>query len=331
MSRRSVCGRLIDAACLATATLFAAPSPASAQAWLPAQGEGYVSMVYTNLFVNRHYLPTTRYDIGEIDTNSFLFDASYGVTDRMAVSMSLPLMISRYRGSFPHHGTQPVPMDDGTWHSTFQDLRFNVRYTFVRGPLAVTPFVGTALPSHGYEYWAHSAAGRRLREVQAGVTAASQLDAITRGLFVQGRYAFGFSERALDIRPNHSYADVEVGYFVSRSVRLFGLGAGQLTHDGIDLPPPGLALLLTPEQRQHHDQIGRDNSLNIGTGAAIELTDSVGLFGSFLKQVAGRNGHQINRAVSLGLTWSFRRSSEPLIRDSRQRPLARCGCQKAVS
>lgn len=329
MSTRRLCGRLIAAASLAAATLFATPSAASAQAWLPAQGEGYVSTVYTNLFVNKHYLPTTRYDIGKIDTNSFLFDASYGVTDRMAVSISLPLMISRYRGDSPHHGTQPLPMDDGTWHSTFQDFRFNIRYNVVRGPLTVTPFVGTILPSHGYEYWAHSAAGRRLTEVQAGVTAASLLDPITHGLFVQGRYAFGFSERALDIRPNHSYADVEVGYFVARRVRLFALGAGQLTHGGIDLPPvPGL---LTPLQRQHHDQIARENSLNIGTGAAIEFTDSIGLFGSFLKQVAGRNGHEINRAVSLGLTWSFRRSSEPLIRDSRQRPLARCGCQKAVS
>ena len=312
--------------------LLAIPVSARAQAWLPAKGEGYVSTIYTNVFVDKHYLLTTRYDLGRIDSNTFLFDATYGVTDRLAVSVTLPLVLSRYTGNRPHPGTQTTVMDDGTWHSTFQDFRFSVRYNVIRGRVTITPFVGGGLPSHDYEYWAHSAAGRRLREVQAGVSAARLLDEITPGLFVQGRYSFAFPQRVLDVRPQRSNSDLELGYFISTSLRVFALAAAQLTHDGIDIPPNAPEVLTAP-QRQHHDQIGRENFLTLGVGAAIDVSESIALFGAFLKQAAGRNSHELDRAISLGITWSFRRTQQDSLFSraySRQRPLIRCVCQKAI-
>jgi len=312
--------------------LLAAPVSARAQAWLPAKGEGYVSTIFTNVYVEKHYLPTTRYDVGKIEANVFLFDATYGVTDRVAVSVSLPLVVSRYTGDRPHPGTQRTVMDDGTWHSTFQDFRFTLRFNVVRGRVTITPFVGGAMPSHDYEYWAHSAAGRRLREVQGGVSAARLLDEIAAGLFVQGRYSFAFPQRVLDVRPQRSNADLELGYFLSPSLRVFALAAAQLTHDGIDLPPNAREIL-TPLQLQHHDQIGRENFLNVGAGAAIDVSESIALYGAFLKQVAGRNSHELDRAITAGITWSFRRTQQDSLFArvySRERPLARCLCQKAA-
>jgi hypothetical protein len=298
---------------LAAAMLMGAPVPGRAQAWLPAKGEGYVSTVYTNVFSDTHYLPTERHDLGTIDSNAFLFDTTYGITDRMAVTVSLPLVISRYTGNFPHQGTESAPMDDETWHSTFQDFRFSVRYNALRGPIVITPFIGSALPSHKYEYWAHSAAGRRLGELHIGVAAARLLDGITPGLSVQGRYAYMFPQRVvdegLDLRPHRSSADLEIGYFVTPMFRTFALAAAQITHRGIDLYPPGPDNPLTSVQRQHHDQIGRENFLNVGAGAAFEINESIGIHGSVLRQVAGRNSHQMDRAVSVGLTWTFRRKT----------------------
>ncbi len=304
---------------------------AAAQAWLPAKGEGYVSLVYTNVFADKHYLPTERTDLGKIDSNTFFFDVTYGLTERVTVSAGLPLVMSRYRGRFPHQLDNPNRMDDGQWHTTSQDIRFNVRYNILNGPLAVTPFIGTVMPSNAYETWAHSAAGRHLREVQIGVTAARRLDAIAAGLFMQGRYSFAFGERVLEYKMNHSNGDVEVGYFVSPALRVFALGSAQLQHDGIDIPPAAIiAQTLTVRQRQSHDRIGRENFLNVGVGASTRLTDRLDLFGSFAKQVAGRNGHQIKHAVSIGVTWNFSRHDESWAAADRavENVVARCVCQK---
>ena len=72
---------------------------ARAQAWLPAKGEGTVSVLFTNVLSKDHYLPDERFDFGHIDSNTMLFDVTYGVSDRLAVTAGLPVVMSRYRGS----------------------------------------------------------------------------------------------------------------------------------------------------------------------------------------------------------------------------------------
>ena len=312
MALKGIGSRGLLLAPLVAAVLGGTPDSGWAQAWLPAKAEGYVSTVYSNVFSDTHYLPTERHDLGRIDSHVFLLDTTYGITDRIAVSVSLPLIMSRYTGQHAHHGTQSTVMDDGSWHSTFQDFRFSVRYNAVRGQTVITPFIGSAVPSHKYEYWAHSAAGRRLGELHAGLAAARLLDGIAPGLFVQGRYSYVFPQRVvdegLDLRPHRSNTDLEIGYFVTPSFSLAALAAAQITHAGIDLPPPGVENPLTTVQRKHHDQIARENFLNLGVSAAFEFNQSIAVHGSVLRQVAGRNNHQVGRSVSVGLTWSFHRT-----------------------
>ena len=36
------------------------------------------------------------------------------------------------------------------------------------------------------------------------------------------------------------------------------------------------------------------------------------VYGAVSKQVAGRNGHEVYRAISVGMTWSFRTKKETL-------------------
>lgn len=328
MSRRqfvsSVVGGLVLGICLL-------PRSVHAQAWGPAEGEGVVSLLYGNSVSDRHYLPTVRYDIGRIDGHSVLLDLTYGVSDRTAVSIALPLVTARYRGDFPHDGTKAELTDDGRWHSDWQDVRFGIRHNLVRGPVVVTPFIGGLVPSHDYEFFAHAAVGRRIWGVQAGVAAATLLDAMTSGLFVQGRYSYSFVQRTVGVRPNHSNADLELGYFITPSLRVIVLGNAQVSHGGIDLLPREQAVLvLTPEQRRHHDQIDRVNYLKVGIGASVDLTDQLGIFASYGRQVAGRNGHEMKRAVSVGMSWSFGSSISTDLAASQAR-LARCACQKAGS
>ena len=304
--------------------LVVSSAPAHAQAWLPAKGEGSVSVLFSNTLSTRHYLPNIAYDRGHIDANTMLFDVTYGLSDRVAVTVGLPMVTSRYRGTFPH---RPITLDDGNWHSSAQDFRMSVRYNVARGPIQVTPFVGTELPANNYEYFAHAAPGRQLKEALAGVSVGRLFAEL--GLVVQGQYAINLSQGALDYARRFSTASIESAYFLTPSFRLIGTAAGRIGHTGIDLPVNGA--LLTPDQFLHHDQISRESYFNVGGGAALSLSETKDLFFGYTRTVTGRNTHATNRGLSIGMSWSFgqRADRETLAsRDTRQGSLVRCLCEK---
>ena len=121
-------------------TAAVSASPAFAQAYLPAQGEGTVSVLFSDMFGKYHYLPTKTYDLGHIRTETLLLDVTYGLTDKVAITVGIPWVASRYTGAFPHplaNLTGVQPLDDGTYHQTFQDLRFDVRYNITKKGLVL--------------------------------------------------------------------------------------------------------------------------------------------------------------------------------------------------
>jgi hypothetical protein len=138
-------------------------------------------------------------------------------------------------------------------------------------------------------------------------------------------------------------ADLEAGYFVTPSFRAFGMMSGQYTHGGIDFPVTGQAGL-PPNLRPVHDVIQRVHYVNAGGGFAYSLKDSVDVFASFSREITGRNGHVLNRGVSLGVSWSFSRRSKgdvitagagapageyARMNAKREGSLGRCICQKS--
>lgn len=330
--------RLVAAAIVLAAT----SSTAAAQAWLPAKGEGAVAIIYQNLFDKYHQMPGIgKVDSGPTTSRSMLIDVTYGVTDKLAISLGLPWVAAKYVGPVPHPLVDlsgPVPifygqtkLDDGTFHGTWQDVRFDVRYNVTRKGLVLTPFVGTSGPSHGYTTLAHAAPGVRLKQLQVGVAGAKMLERVVPGLFIQGRYAYGFTEKMLDISHNRSSVDLEVGYFLTPRLRAMALGAGQLSHGGIDMVP-NARFNLPPQQFLHHDQITRINFLNVGGGAAYSVTERIDVFGSIIRTVAARNGHIVDHGISMGMSWSFTatRSKDSAISKSTQ-SLAKCVCLKNAS
>jgi hypothetical protein len=293
---------------------------------LPAKGEGTVSVLFTNVLSREHFLPDQRFDFGHIDSNTMLFDVTYGVSDRMAVSVGLPIVVARYRGTAPH---RPITLDDGTWHTTAQDFRFNVRYSAYRGPIMVTPFVSSDIPSNNYEFYAHAAPGRRLKELHGGV-AVGRLFA-DLGAVVQGRYSLAFSEGALDQSRRYSLASLEGVYFLTPGLRFIAMTSGRFGHTGIDLRPTS-GRDLPAEVFRHHDQISRESYLNVGGGAAVSVNDRWDVFGSYTTTVWGRSTHAVNRGVSLGLAWRFGRTGDPALtaRAGREGTLVTCLCQKTA-
>jgi hypothetical protein len=333
--------RLALAAIVVPLIMALCASPASAQAYVPAKGEGTVSFLYQDTFVKDHYLGTTPINLGQITSKALLVDVTYGVTDKLAVTFGIPWITSKYIGSSPHplvdlsgptvtyYGVNPA--DDGTYHGTFQDIGFDVRYNAVaKKGTALTPFIATSMPSHDYTAFAHAAAGQDLKLLQFGVSGATLLDTVVPGLFVQGRYAYGIAEKVVDISHNRSNANLEVGYFVTPKLRLLALSTGQLTHGGIDMVPNARTAL--GPLFQYHDQISRINFLDIGGGVSFALTDRVDFFSSLLRTVAARNGHALDHALSLGLSWSFstKRANDRVIA-STDRSLAKCLCGRSAS
>jgi hypothetical protein len=292
-------------AVLAASFVLAPVGRAAAQAWVPAKGEGAVAIAVQNMNVKQHILTTTWVDVGHIDTFVAVADVTYGLTDRIAVDVALPFVTSRYTGTRPH----PTAIDDGKYHSSFADLRFALRYNLTRGGAVITPYIGTIMPSNNYEFFAHAAPGEQLRELQVGAYVAKLFDRGIPGTFISGRFGYGFTEKVLDISHNRSMADLEVGYFFTPSFRAFAMASGQYTHGGIDVPPVGGLAALPPELRPIHDQVDRAHNFKLGGGGAYSITDSIDLFGSFVRTMAGRNEHALNRAITVGTSWSFRRKS----------------------
>src|SRR5215208_1441737 len=154
--------RLVASALALSGILIFAPG-AFAQAWVPAQGEGAVSVSVQDLNVKKHLSAGTMRDSGHINTVVVVTDVTYGLTDKMAVDLAVPFVSSSYSGPKPHPGTD---IDNGKFHTSLTDLRFSIRYNVTRKGAVITPYVGSIVPSHAYPYYGHAAAGERLRELQ---------------------------------------------------------------------------------------------------------------------------------------------------------------------
>jgi hypothetical protein len=321
------------------------PVSAHAQAFTPPKGEGSVTVSVQNTLVKKHYFGLNPVDRGEIRLQAVVADLSYGITDKLAVGVGLPWIRAKYTGTAPHPGLPDLAfLDDGKYHSGMQDVRFDVRYNLTRDVVVITPYASVSIPSNDYQYFAHAAVGRQLKEVQFGVFVARLLDPLLPGVFVQTRFGVGVPEQTLGYRPVHSNLDFEAGYFVNESFRVFALGMGQLTHDGIDIPPPGGGAITNP-LFVHHDQIGRENALKFGAGAALTINDRIDIFATAIKTVSARNGHAFAYNVQTGVTLSFGKrggaskaaptaadaastGADPADNNAEKTSLARCVCIK---
>ena len=334
-------GQLAASIGLAGVALLFLPIESFAQAWVPPKGDGSVSLSAQQLNVKKHKAGTVTTDAGHINTGVLLADMTYGLTNKIAVDLAVPFVVTKYSGARPHPNTN---IDDGAYHNSFTDFRMAVRYNLTRNGAVITPYVGSVVPSHDYAFYGHSAFGEQLNELQVGTYIAKLFTSGVPGMFISSRIAYGFVEKVQDISHNRSMADLEAGYFATPSFRAFGMISGQYTHGGIDFPIAG-QLGLRAELRPVHDVIQQVHYLNLGGGFAYSVKDSFDIFASFSREVAGRNGHVLNRGVTLGASWSFSKkgkgdvvaagtgapSSEyaRMTAAKRATTLGRCICQKS--
>jgi hypothetical protein len=278
-----------------------------AQAWLPAKDTATLGFGYQYLFIKQHYLAHGEtVERGHIRSNYAFVQVGYSPSDRMAFSFAVPYAEAKYHGPTPHQ----LPIDNGTYHGTWQDYRLDARYQLVSGTTAITPFVGTVIPSHNYTYFAHSAVGRDLRETTVGFYAGVS-DLLTHfrscgcpsGTYLQSRVAYSFVERVLGRRIDHADVDLDLGYFATERLGVRGLASYSRTIGGVDWNSKWP--IKTDPIYLHHDQLLAGRHLNLGAGANYSVSDRFDIYSSLLHTLSGRNGHKIDFAANVGVGWTF--------------------------
>lgn len=294
------------------------PSVTFAQApWVPPRGEATVGGTYQWLDADRHLFSgltgpeltpleivrhtdydTNSLDFGRLQSHALVVSGDIGLTDRFAVNASLAVISPRYRGAFPH----PGPADDGSFHTTVQDLQVGARLMIPRDVWALTPFAQFTTPVADYEVLAHAAQGQHLKQLELGTAVGRILVAggAAKG-YLQGLYGYSFVESTVhDVSLNRSRAMFEAGLFFGR-LTVQGSTTWRRVHGGFEWSDIAFG---THEHFEGHDQAAAIREWRWGAGVSMQLTPAATIDVSYGDFINGANTHDA-RVMSVGWTWGF--------------------------
>src|ERR1700730_2396656 len=102
---------------------------ASGQAWVAPRGEAEISLTYQFSDFGGHINNDGSRDrLNGTQSHAVTLQVDYSVSDRLGISASLPYIATRL-GSNPAPGfPRPGTIDDGKYHSTWQDFNLEARY-----------------------------------------------------------------------------------------------------------------------------------------------------------------------------------------------------------
>ena len=300
-------------AALAILTIVAGARPSAAQAWAPREREGDVTVVVQTIDHFGRVFKDVRSECCDTTNVALVVDASYGLTSRWSISAGLPYVFAEYSGEDPlPPGTPPwltlSPADQcGCLHSSFQDVSVGAHYNLarVRRSFSLMTSVTTGVPSHAYQYVGEAVVGFDLKELGLSVDAGQRLDFLLPGLSIDGRYAYTFVERVLDISHNRSNLGLDAGYTLPKHLAGHVILSWQRTHGGVRVLPdeiqdnPAAPALYTEFHR-----LLRDNYFHAGAGASYGWREWDLSF-SFQKTISGDNTHDVH-VYTMAASRSFR-------------------------
>ena len=178
------------------------PSFASGQAMVSDKGTGVATLQYIYFTSGDHLFSTdaidgqstrgytaegNRWYLGDTTAHTVLLYVDYGLFHRFGVSGTAAWVSSKYEGRAPVNRD----VDDGSYHSSFQDFGLDARYMLLTAPLNVSLSAGIGAPMTSYANYGHAAVGRSLAEVRAGIFLAYDW---TAGGALYGSAIYGVSE-----------------------------------------------------------------------------------------------------------------------------------------
>lgn len=273
-----------------------------------AAGNGSVSIAYQSIDVSKFNTGESDVDIGEVLTHSLYVEFDYALTDRWQIKAGLPYIKKRYDGPGRHDPLTLVPprpdvpfIDDGSYHSNFQDFFVGINYLWRSDPVIVEPFVNLFIPSHDYPHFANAAVGQNLWKAEVGVNLTKYMP------FSDWYYRVGtsytFVEKTLGVSVNHVRLNGELGYFFTQDFSANLLVQSKLGHgdEATAFPPPSR----TDERWYQHDRTTKHNFVNVGIGADWFFGDKYQLYGSAFTTVWGNSVHLVDLAWSIGISRYF--------------------------
>jgi hypothetical protein len=275
---------------------------ARAQAWVPSKGEGTVSLTYQNYDVAGHYDTRGRKNTnGGSQSQSLVTEFDYVLSDSLALTVMLPFVASKYTGPASYFvggiETFPGPLDDGTYHGAFQDVRVDIRRLFWVGAIPVAPFIGASVPTHNYQTIGEAVPGRHRRDVQVGTHVGVNLDRLLRGTYASARYGFASEQRIRGFGFTRSNVNVELGGAVTSRISVRTLAAWQIRHEG-----PTVQELAV--DWRHHDRFMAPSYTQLGVGGSVAL-GSAEVYALWMGTVAGNTGAHRARMLAAGITFGF--------------------------
>ena len=308
--------RRVAAAAIAILAIVATTRPAAAQAWAPRAREGEVTFVVQTIDHLGRVFTVGRFDCCETTNVALVVDAHYGLTDRWSISAGLPYVFAEFWAK--DHPESPPPPPWLTLspadacrclHSAFQDVSVGAHYNAVRvrRSFSLMTSVTTGLPSHAYEYVGEAVVGFDLKELSLSADAGKQLDFLLPGLSIDGRYAYTFVERALDISHNRSNVGLDAGYVFPKRVAGHVILSWQRTHGGVTIVPDEIQD--NPALYTEFHRLLQDNWFHGGAGVSYVLR-AWELSFSFQNTISGNNTHDVHVYTVTG-SRSFRLRRSP--------------------
>jgi hypothetical protein len=262
-----------------------------------------LTVTYQNYDVVGHFdAHAHRNQNGGTRSHALVADVDFGVFDKVGLIVSLPFIASKYTGPPSYfvgpYLTFPGPLDDGSYHAAFQDLRVEVRRQWWAGRVPITPFVGGSFPTHDYQTVGEAVPGRHRRDVQLGASSGVDLDRILKRSYVQARYSYATMQRVNNLPFTRSNIDLEAGVGATSRLTVRALAQWQIRHSG-----PTLAEL-APDW-VNHDRFIAPSFTDVGGGASWSVTRAADIFALFVGTVAGSNGAHRARTVAVGVSFDF--------------------------
>jgi hypothetical protein len=281
----------------AVAAIFCALAAPSlfAQAWIAPRGETTVSLTFQRTeFEGHFYFDSSKIPHGGSHSRTLSLGIEHSFTDRLALSASIPYVASK-NGLDPQPVLGRTGIDDGRYHSTFQDFRIGARYTLYEGPVVVTPSLTLRIPSHSYPTIGEAAVGSDLTEADIAMDVGK---VFAESFYADAGLSYAIVEKFHGVSTNRSNLDIAVGYFVTPALETRLLGSwqktyGALTADQVFSPagPPVRNPKISDVLWLGHDRLLRDDYFRAGAGVSYLINPKVGVSGSFVRVISGTNSH----------------------------------------
>ncbi|MFT5484534.1 MAG: hypothetical protein ACI9GW_003200 [Halieaceae bacterium] len=269
---------------------------------------GHVSISYQQFKSDGFESTLGELDIGTTDTQSLSFELSYYLTERTTLHFGIPLVRRRYEGPVGHFPSEIEParsdhhgVDEGSYHTDFQDFLFGISFLAVDKPMRVEPFLSYGLPSHDYPHFGHAAVGQNSWRVELG-TRLTYVPPLS-DFYFRFDPSYTFMEEVFGVRTNHWRAHAEVGYRFAdgASARVF---VAAKDAEGAEFPDD-FPLPRNDERWYQHDRMVKHSFVNAGIGLDWQFSPRTQISASALTMVRAEQAHVVKYAFNIGITRSF--------------------------